>query len=290
MARHPMDRRLLRHKLWYGDECFFFSAVISASEHPHFSFYQTALCEISGAERRKSRELPTPLVQIGKWVGCGDRSPILSGHWPKGERRCWAAELRPGFFIYFMHNGDLLRTYDPPKAMPGGVKERMLCEEDDWDSRCVYCTNPCTKYNQASFVCCESCPHICCAKCVSTIDLHGRVALDKNEDWHCGPCRDQFEVCSHDCHACELELAVPQTPGVRFLLHCKGVGWTPATVLQYLPAGVPDEHGVVSSKNYTKVTLNRRSVWIELTKAGRCYSEDKPGVPQGVPTGGWKLA
>ena len=100
----------------------------------------------------------------------------------------------------------------------------------------------------------------------------------------------KYEACADGCHACQLELASIKTPGTRFFLYCKAVGWTAATVLQHLPAGVPDQYGVVSSKDYTEVRLNRKPVWVELTTAGCGYSEDKLDVPKGVPTGGWKLA
>ena len=288
---HLRARRMLACKIWYQEDCYTFSADISATEHPHYDLYRTALREVCDAKRRKSRELTTPLVQIGQWYSAGDRSPTLSRHWSKGEKRCWAAELRPGFFVYFMHNGDLLRTYKPPTSMPGGVKHSMMGDkEDEWNDYCLYCSRPCTKYDLANFVCCESCPSICCPGCIATIEPHARVAVSEGGDWHCGPCRHKYEACADGCHACQLELASTKTPGTRFFLYCKTVGWTAATVLQHLPAGVPDQYGVVSSKDYTEVRLNRKPVWVELTTAGCGYSEDKPDVPKGVPTGGWKLA
>jgi hypothetical protein len=181
------------------------------------------------------QNVPLPLGHVrpvGQWQA-PHASPMDSHHWGQysdkegthdqvvwdgtPKRTCWAAELAPGFRVYFLASGQMLRT---------AVLSRKV---EIWDDRCQHCGNI---DDQA--VLCENCSHVCCPRCFER-DPHAELALVNETDYYCPACRGDCHAdgsrraCPESCDGCLLELETAQQRGTALELHRQG-RWVPATV------------------------------------------------------------
>lgn len=244
---------------------------VKLTDRVHFRTYRKVLHGLKIAGRIDPYRIKKSIV-VGKWAG-----NLRETHWRAGKNRCFAASLDDHTRIYFMWNGDIRRG-------PGNRIHPK--EEDSWNDYCMTCGKHFTK-TPASPLCCEnaSCRHICCHDCLG---VHGRaVQAGKVEDFFCDDCREKCDgACEESCAGCSCELNSLQEVGATLKVWVDGA-WQPTTVIEYLPAGQPDENGQTSIHPYHHLQIGKSMrKWMHLT-TGVQGNQFSKFVMDGV--GGWKL-